>query len=66
MIECNVKKGKKYKVSTKGTTEEITTDFLFIAAKIYREMKKVSKSDAEKFHRAIFASTVDPNSPVFK
>ena len=67
MIKCKVHGEKKiFQVKASGTPKELTNEAMFILTELYGGIKKVDEASAEKFRTTLFASLIDPNSPVLK
>ena len=67
MIKCNIQADKKkFQIKASGTPKALTQEAMFIIAELYRGIKEKDEASAEKFRSTLFASLIDPNSPVLK
>ena len=67
MIKCNIQGDKKvFQLKASGTPEALTKEAMFIIADLYRGIKRTDEASAEQFRCTLFASLIDPDSPVLK
>lgn len=66
MLKCNIKRGSRVIVKSKGTIVDLTCETAALIHTVYQGCNNQKPEAAQEFKRILTAMLTDPESPVWK